>query len=659
MCMRKFQSFAFAGAIALAGAAGLTACSSDDAAEAPINPTFDGESVKTAFAINVAAPSKGGTRMNDENTQNKNNYLGMSNIYLFPMILGNSQVPDASSDIRTKIVLQAPAVYGVSSSNTTKSSYIYSDISIPVGTDNFMFYAMRNQVADASSQTSDKFTKGYISSNLNENIAKLSDISFGLGNVFDNNNSSDYESVKTDFLEYLNTNILGAKANYNSTDYAWKDSQDPILKDAYTQFTTVSISKRAGSAVAICRMMGDLYAVMDARSKVTGTDEATQQAVAIANAVKTAITNGVNGKFTLVTTSSSTTDVLKFASNSEEKYRTFPATFNLPDGAVQLKYDNNAFAYVDDPSVGESDKIVGLNNLYYPACIAYYVNTPAKATDKEIQTTEWQATTTNWDNWSEWNSWTDAVAPTTRSIALKNNINYGVACLKSTIVAKSSTLEDNTASFTSSSTNQNVNIATGEGFKVTGIFIGGQPTTVNWRYVNENQSATKGVVWDNKWAVTDKVSTGESKPNYTLVFDNYTADNTGQEKVNVALEIENNATDFYGKDGLIAKGQKFYLVGQLDFSQGGTAQASSVIDWPEYGSGTGSFIIPTSYEQRYPAKKGINRVFVQDFTTTANFKIANLKNAYVTIPDLRASKLQLGLSVDLTWQTGLTFDVNL
>ena len=69
MCMRKFQNFAFAGAIALAGAAGLTACSSDDAAEAPLNPTFDGESVKTAFAINVAAPSKGGTRMAGSDTQ--------------------------------------------------------------------------------------------------------------------------------------------------------------------------------------------------------------------------------------------------------------------------------------------------------------------------------------------------------------------------------------------------------------------------------------------------------------------------------------------------------------------------------------------------------------------------------------------------------------
>ena len=59
------------------------------------------------------------------------------------------------------------------------------------------------------------------------------------------------------------------------------------------------------------------------------------------------------------------------------------------------------------------------------------------------------------------------------------------------------------------------------------------------------------------------------------------------------------------------------------------------------------------------AESQINRVFVQDYTTTANFTIKDLKKAYVTIPDLRASQLQLGLSVDLTWQSGLTFDVDL
>ena len=47
----------------------------------------------------------------------------------------------------------------------------------------------------------------------------------------------------------------------------------------------------------------------------------------------------------------------------------------------------------------------------------------------------------------------------------------------------------------------------------------------------------------------------------------------------------------------------------------------------------------------------------QDYVTTATVTINSLKNAYVTIPDLRSTQMKLGLFVDLTWQTGYNFDV--
>ena len=60
-------------------------------------------------------------------------------------------------------------------------------------------------------------------------------------------------------------------------------------------------------------------------------------------------------------------------------------------------------------------------------------------------------------------------------------------------------------------------------------------------------------------------------------------------------------------------------------------------------------------------------MFKQDYKTIANFSIAQgtantantkgLAAAYNTVPDLRTPQLELGLSVDLTWQTGITFDV--
>ena len=109
----------------------------------------------------------------------------------------------------------------------------------------------------------------------------------------------------------------------------------------------------------------------------------------------------------------------------------------------------------------------------------------------------------------------------------------------------------------------------------------------------------------------------------------------------MAIELENTSTsDFYGVDGIILKGQKFYLVAKLEVTKG-----SGSITWPN-----------DAY--RYP-QKNTNRAFMQDYTTTAKLNIKSLKNAYSTIPDLRSIELQLGLSVDLTWQTGLTFDVSI
>ena len=49
---------------------------------------------------------------------------------------------------------------------------------------------------------------------------------------------------------------------------------------------------------------------------------------------------------------------------------------------------------------------------------------------------------------------------------------------------------------------------------------------------------------------------------------------------------------------------------------------------------------------------------MQDFMTTANFWFDqnSLHEALLTVPDLRHSSLTLGLSVDMNWSTGISFD---
>lgn len=105
--------------------------------------------------------------------------------------------------------------------------------------------------------------------------------------------------------------------------------------------------------------------------------------------------------------------------------------------------------------------------------------------------------------------------------------------------------------------------------------------------------------------------------------------------------MNNSNQEFTGVDGVVAKGEKFYLIAELDPE----STAAGTIAWAS-----------VSDDLRFPMK-GTTRVFIQDFKTKAVFNIKSLKNAYVTIPDLRSTTLKLGLSVDLTWQTGLNFEV--
>ena len=171
----------------------------------------------------------------------------------------------------------------------------------------------------------------------------------------------------------------------------------------------------------------------------------------------------------------------------------------------------------------------------------------------------------------------------------------------------------------------------GDGFPVTAIIVGGQPDKVGYDF-------TGGTTFDyniyDKFPADYKAANVTSTPstaNYTLVLDNSKDPNTNK-TVYFALELTNNSgINFYGHDGLIANGMKFYLIGELD---------------------------PTKAEFEGSGTKPIN-VFTKDYVTTANVSISSLADAYVTIPDLRAERLSLGLSVDLTWQTGLVFDVEI
>ena len=598
-------------AMLLSGAVAFTACSSDDelAAEGNPQPTVPGQVVKTSFALNI--PYGGpDTRMTAGNTQNGSpvSFLGMDNIHL----LSFAAQPSAGTEIATSVIPLTDL--GTTDISTSQSSKIYNDVNVPVGTKGFLFYA----TAPMGTDTAGMFAKGTLNDDklVAEGTTNLSNLTFALEPVLGNNVtvSTNDEAIKL-------LAVLNAVENVSN----WSTSSDEEFKALHTAFVTM----KAGSANNIKLALQNLYNTVErwASAAVESTDKTA------ALAIRTAITSG--STFTV------TGDAAPYMLSTT---LTFPQNLNLPDGAVELAYNADGtagqkFSYVEDAT--GSGNVFGANKLKaadicFPTSLYYFINTDLAASNDEVDT--WPKTTTNWVGTSApWladatkASWGNAVTATTRSIALKKNIQYGVANLKLTVKCKAAQLQDK-------GTERNpavwVNVPS-EGFPVTAVLVGGQPTLADWKLEPAASTQMNKTIYD-KCATDDdnklvaKAGTA-STPNYTLVLSDTLA--TAQ-NVNFAVELENNSgVEFRGADGIIPVGGKFYLVGQLDPNAQGNS--SKPADWTAA------------------------HIFGADHTTTANVTISSLAAAYNTIPDLRATKMELGLSVDLSWAVGMSFDVEI
>lgn len=598
--MKKLNSFFLMGTVALAGLGVMSSCSSDDLGNDSTTNPGETKAVKTQFALNIPR-ANGGTRMSGDNAQANKNFLGMEDIRMYSF----KGEPTASSKSTATFTL-AGIASGISE---TASSKIYSDVSVPVGTTHFLFYAHAPQgTTDAK-----KFELGVLNlTNPETDATATNDISATLATVKKN----DTASPKA-LLGILN-GVAGVEGWATATD-------GTELNKLYTKYT----SAKAGSANSIRLTLQSLYNNLG--GIVTGANVAHQT---IAKAIRTKIAES----FTATTATDGYVTLAYKATGDVSKY---PNNINLPDGAVQLSFDaTNKFTYAATSS------LTGIENLdaskvCFPASIYYFQSSNLAATAKELETNQWPTTTTNWtaatapwlkDASNLADGWTASVQPTTRSIAMRQNINYGVANLATTVKCGAASLPDNDK-FTVTDPSEfpgTVAVPT-EGFTVTGLLIGGQPTKVGFDFQPASDDAFDYTIYDNNLTNIVAKNGAASTPNYTIVLPNDKGRGVAdQSKVNVAIELTNNSgVAFRGFDGIIPAGGKFYLVGQLD-----------------------------------PKSKTVENVtnpavFMSDYKTTMNLNITSLKNAYNTIPDLRSTKLQLGLSVDLVWKQGLQFDVEI
>lgn len=608
--MKRFQLFSLASAMLLASAAGFTSCSSDSEDPLDGGSGVAGQVVKTQFVINIpyAGNESGGnarvsTRMTAENTQNNNNFLGLKDIEMFAY----NEVPSETSPTSTRTI----RIGTRNASNSDNYRRIYSDIAIPVGTKNMILYARATRTKTVTSGSTNKtnFEAGSLTNpygNFKDDAKpNLSELNFNLEAIHKNNDFDTYgQAILQKLNTIANTTSKGKKWSETGTDET-ADNDDKILHTLYNKF----IKLTAGSANSVNSFINHLKAAINSQG------------------VKTEMANAI-------------------IANCNEVSGDFPRDLFLPDGVVRVKFDaTNGFMF-ETATAGTTtigSNLIDYKTVTYPSELAYFVSSPIRTstTDKSKvgdlpSYKDWLAGTTN-----TWKGYGDIVQNNTLFVALQNPVQYGVACLKSSIKCSGTLLEDNAKAKIGSESNNTITVDD-KSFPITGILIGGQPAGVKWDF--EPASTTKPA--DFKYTIYDKdmngginftakaVETATLPYNYTLVLDNKdTSDGATQSNVNVVIELENNAADFYGADGLIPKGSKFYLAGTLDLN------ATNGVSKPDDSK--------------------VDHVFVKDHTTVANFTIKDLKKAYNCIPDLRTSKINVGLAVDLSWQEGITFNVDL
>ena len=682
--MNMMRKYLLTLAAFVATATSFTACSSEeDAAE---SAELEQGAVKAQFNISIPQAYKSArTRSTDYVVQeggdgtltNLTNFRGLKDIYLFPFVKPNDTDGDnvvasltSKGRIRLSQILKPTVATGTYNNEIPSqkllqgnNAVLFGDVDVTIGTNHFLFYGHAIDVT--SENHGNKFMNGSIipydisDPNNPVEIANTSyasitpsNLSFQLeGILADETNAN---AKETAILAFLN-NILHASATVGSTTVTWANTNSLDLKILYNNFKGM----RAGSSASIQSAIEMLYFKGLLSKKKNANHDLDEETVALATAICKVIEDNTD------VTRNTTDETLTF--NSTSNLAGYPEMMPAGSAVLGTQTDTNgveSFTYVlpnttDSYFVDATALNVPAKARYvYPANLYYFGNSGilvSNALKTDLYDDDNTTSSTSKDLWEQIankKNFSDGAKITseTKSIAIKDQVQYAVGRLD----VKVSTYKDGSGQPTTleDATEKTDNAVSINDLKLTGVLIGGQ-RAVNWKFDSENSSTGEFIIYDNiikscnlddndpatndGIAVTNSAFANITNTstatgfNHTLVLQTrkYTAGSpaTGDQTVNVLLEFQNNGKAFEGKDGTIGKGCKFYLLGVLDMSKLGTSDVKS------------------------------DYIFQQDYITCANFTIASLKNAVNVIPVLRDPQIELGLSVDLTWKTGNTFDI--
>lgn len=529
-----------------------------------------GTTVVADVAFTVSKEARPTTRVSPDVVQEEGQaYRGIEMQHIVPFAIA------AGDKVTASDMPKAFQVYGNGEQPVNSRAYYYYDnCSLMSGVNAFLCYGRAPQAS------SDKHENGSLVETFPADMAPRN-IRFSLEAI-----ANDVDDTAIALADYMTAIANAEGKDGGNNDVAWKNAPNATLSVMYLNFLNKTEADGGGEPLPGSATNIRIYTqtLKSALNNLTLTDPTD---VAIREAIITAI------------------------DNYNTDWNGFPASIGLPDGAAVIRWTGTAF----EPQVNTTTlaDINGIDRYAYPAELYYYGN--SRIYTSTIDKRKEKYTNREWDAILEDYEFANGVvSSSTTSVAIKEPLQYGVAHVQ--IILKktdSSSLTD--AGGTA--------IPVGsDNFPVTGVIIGGQlpvgfdftPTTAYPIY----SEADMKFIYDNQLPELYLSSAGDATEHInTLVLQTY--DN---KKVPVALELTNNSgADFKGLGGIIQKGTKFYLVGEIDPEQFKDDSRTEIRD----------------------------RVFTQDYTTTLNIKVTGLEKAYNVVPNLLSPRLEMGIELTPKW----------
>ena len=422
------------------------------------------------------------------------------------------------------------------------------------------------------------------------------------GTTFDLVNLTPTEDYKTQMEAYLKA-VYTALYNYNP-DYVVAPAgghSDDAVQNIYSSLN----SAKSGSFVQIADLMAQLYVLAENNLLTQGVSSSGS-----VDAIKTAINSTSIFQSAPSSTGSTTVDDV-LDNMSYTPVTDGLATILGDNGILAAYYDLTFCEHGTDGSTGDFLAPSTTNTYTSPAALYYYVNTyPVDYSAGSFDALTWGGGMTS--GLIDTYQFVDLGKSSPTKIALAHSVQYGVGRLDVTLNFNTD-LDDNDGDTDTKISSSDLTLK--------GVLIGNQKQ-VGWDFL-PTASATDKVIYDNEVeAAAAKVLALPTGKN---------------EVVNIALELEYNDVDgnkpFIGANGQkIPNGSTFYVVGKLD---------------------------PTDLSSITANPDGLQAVFVSDYTTTATLTLKSVKTAQNTVPDLSGTNLEFALSVNLKWNSGITFDVEI